>query len=206
VIAIALFLLPWVPALVLVRRHHHLDGGTVGILVSVSLGLPTLWLMWTSYRGPKRSGIPVSSLSLAQVADKLAVAVRKQWADEVTIRRLNDPYPLPVSWITADASLTDPWDSMLKLATRGAGWPKPPPWGTWAVGPEDLAGAGNKLAEMLTRVPTGRLVVLGEPGAGKTILMVRLVLDLLARRESGDPVPILVSAASWNPVKEDLRD
>jgi hypothetical protein len=206
VIAIALFLLPWVPALVLVRRHHHLDGGTVGILVSVSLGLPTLWLMWTSYRGPKRSGAAVSSLSLAQVADNLAVAVRKQWADEVAIRRLNDPYPLPVSWIAADASLTDPWDSLLKLATRGVGWPKPPPWGTWAVGPDDLAGAGNKLAEMLTRVPTGRLVVLGEPGAGKTMLMVRLVLDLLARREGGDPVPILVSAASWNPLREDLRE
>jgi GTPase SAR1 family protein len=38
-------------------------------------------------------------------------------------------------------------------------------------------------------VPTGRLVVLGEPGAGKTILMGRLVLDLLARRADGGPVP-----------------
>ena len=43
-IAIALFLLPWVAALVLVDRHHHLDGGTMAILVAVSLGLPTLWV------------------------------------------------------------------------------------------------------------------------------------------------------------------
>jgi len=36
---------------------------------------------------------------------------------------------------------------------------------------------------VLARVPTRRLVVLGEWGTGKTMLMVRLVLDLLARRE-----------------------
>jgi predicted NACHT family NTPase len=54
-------------------------------------------------------------------------------------------------------------------------------------------------------VPTGRLVVLGEPGSGKTMLMVRLVLDLLARRARGGPVPVLASVASWNPSDEDLR-
>ena len=59
---------------------------------------------------------------------------------------------------------------------------------------------------MLARVPTGRLVVLGEPGAGKTMLMVRLVLDLLARRAEGGPVPFLASVASWNPADQDLRD
>ena len=59
---------------------------------------------------------------------------------------------------------------------------------------------------MLARVPTGRLVVLGEPGAGKTMLMVRLVLDLLARRAGGGPVPILAPVASWNPAGQDLRD
>jgi hypothetical protein len=45
----------------------------------------------------------------------------------------------------------------------------------------------TRLADVLERVPTGRLVVLGEPGAGKTILMVRLVLDLLARRAGDGP-------------------
>ena len=121
------------------------------------------------------------------------------------MRRLNDPYPLPVSWAPADPSLTDSWDSLVKLATSGAGWPTPPPAGTWAAGPDDLAGAGGDLVEVLARVPTGRLVVLGEPGAGKTMLMVRLVLDLLARRADGGPVPILASIASWNPADQDLR-
>ena len=143
---------------------------------------------------------------MAQVADQLAVAVGIQWEAEAAVRRLNDPYPLPVSWAAADPSLTDAWDSLVKLATSGAGWPAPPPAGTWAAGPEDLAGAGGELAEVLARVPTGRLVVLGEPGAGKTMLMVRLVLDLLARRAAGGPVPFLASVASWDPADQDLRD
>jgi len=71
--------------------------------------------------------------------------------------------------------------------------------------PDGLAGKGVELAEKLSLVPTGRLVVLGEPGAGKTMLMVRLVLDLLARRTHG-PVPFLASLASWNPTRQDLRD
>jgi hypothetical protein len=200
----ALLVLPWAVALVLIRRHHHLDVGALGVLIAVSLGLPTLWVAWAAYRGPRRSA--GSGLSMAQVVDYLAVAVGAQWNAEAVIRRLNDPYPLPVSWAAADASLCDAWDSLVKLATSGAGWPSPPAAQTWAAGPDDLAGEGTELVKVLARVPTGRLVVLGEPGAGKTMLMVRLVLDLLARRDAGGPVPILVSMASWNPVDEDLWD
>ncbi len=59
---------------------------------------------------------------------------------------------------------------------------------------------------MLDRIPTGRLVVLGEPGSGKTVLLLRLVLDLLARRDAGGPVPLLVPVASWNPDQDGLYD
>ena len=37
------------------------------------------------------------------------------------------------------------------------------------------------------------------------MLMVRLILELLARRRTGEPVPVLLSAASWNPSAQDLR-
>jgi len=70
----------------------------------------------------------------------------------------------------------------------------------------EQAGEGGELAGLLARVPTGRLVVLGEPGAGKTMLMVRLALDLLGCRASGSPVPYLASVASWDPAAQDLRD
>lgn len=170
-------------------------------LAGVGIALATLWLTWAAYRGSRRPG----GLSLADVVDQLAIAVGTQWEAEARVRRLNDPYPLPVSWAAADASLTDTWDSLVKLATSGAGWPSPPSWGTWAAGPDGLAGESGQLASVLYRVPTGRLVVLGEPGAGKTMLMVRLVLDMLGRRTSGGPVPFLASVASWGPTAQDLR-
>src|SRR6266487_2021289 len=165
VLALALFLLPGVVALVLWRRHHHLDVATVTLLVTAALALPGAWLGWAKHRDDRRSA--AQSLTMAQVADQLAVAVGTQWEAEADMRRLNDPYPLPVSWDPADASLTDSWDSLVNLATSGAGWPAPPPVGTWAAGPEGLAGTGTDLLEVLARIPTGRLVVLGEPGAGK---------------------------------------
>jgi hypothetical protein len=203
-----LFLLPWV-ILVPVRRHH-LDTGSlvavISVLAAASIGLPTLRLTWAALREAKRASARAAGVDIGQVANQLAIAVGKQWNDEAAIRRLNDPYPLPVSWAAADEALTDPWESLLKLATTGAGWPSRPPRGRWARGPADLGGKGDELREVLARVPTGRLVVLGEPGAGKTMLMVRLVLDLLAHRASGGPVPILASVASWNPVNQDLRD
>jgi hypothetical protein len=76
---------------------------------------------------------------------------------------------------------------------------------SWGKSPAALAGEGGEIADVLARIPTRRLMILGEPGAGKTMLLVRLVLDLLTRRQSGEPVPILVSLASWNPAGQHLR-
>jgi hypothetical protein len=142
--------------------------------------------------------------SLAGIADGLAGRLRSQWEREAKVRRLNDPYPLPVSWAAADAPLAGDLAALKTLAVSGAGW-SAPARDDWAQRPEDLAGKGRELVDVLARVPTGRLVVLGEPGAGKTMLMVRLMLDLLARRADGGPVPVLAPAASWNPEKRDLH-
>ena len=101
VVAAALLVLPWLTTLAL-AHHHHLDATAVTILAAVSIPLSALWLAWVTVAKGGGSGAQASSLSLAQVADQLAVAVGKQWAEEATVRRLNDPYPLPVSWSAAD--------------------------------------------------------------------------------------------------------
>ena len=202
---LALLSLPWLIGLGL-APNHHLDATAVTILATASIPLAAVWLAWATFAKGGESSTSASSLSLTQIADQLAAAVGKQWADEAAIRRLNDPYPLPVSWGAADSSLTDTWGSLERLATSGAGWPASSSRAVWALGPEDLAGTGSELVDVLARVPTGRLVVLGGPGAGKTMLMVRLVLDLLAGRASGRPVPFLAAVASWNPVRQDLQN
>jgi len=174
--------------------------GVVGGVV----GLAGLWLAWSGYRDGQEGG--ESSASLTSIADALAAAVKAQWLAEAARRELNDPYPLPVRWGPAPADLVADWDQVTLLATRGAGWPALSLPHRWAGSADELAGGDGDLAGVWARVPTGRLAVLGEPGSGKTTLLVRLVLDLLAdgRRAGGDPVPLLVSVASWDPFRHDL--
>ena len=142
------------------------------------------------------------------LVDDLAEAVRKQWEGEAARRDLNDPYPLPIRWSPAPAELFSPWADLVQLATCGVGWPAATAAAGWARSAEELAGRDGDLVDAWAKIPTGRLVVLGEPGSGKTILLVRLVLDLLApgRRKAGEPVPVLLSMASWRPEAEGLVD
>ena len=127
-VAVALLVLPWVIALALARRHH-LDATAVGILAAVSVPLSGLWLTWVTLAKAEGPGTPASSPGITMVADQLAVAVKEQWIVEAAIRRLNDPYPLPVSWKAADRSLGDAWHSLVELATSGIGWPRSRPRG-----------------------------------------------------------------------------
>ncbi|MET8949098.1 NACHT domain-containing protein, partial [Streptomyces sp. NPDC004542] len=52
-----------------------------------------------------------------------------------------------------------------------------------------------------------RLVITGAPGAGKTVLALQLLLDLVANRQDADPVPVRVPLAQWDtevPLREVL--
>lgn len=61
------------------------------------------------------------------------------------------------------------------------------------------SGTLTDIAESYREIPSGRLVILGRPGAGKTVTAVRCALDLLTPRQAGAPVPLLVDVKSWNP-------
>ncbi|MFE9883332.1 NACHT domain-containing protein [Streptomyces sp. NPDC005784] len=140
---------------------------------------------------------------LEDVADKLAQSMRQQWEAEAQVRRLNDPFPLAVEWVAAEADLVEPWPYLMELVRD---WPgrSPRTNPAWAAGPIELTGSGGGIAQTFERVPTRRLVVLGEPGAGKTMLLIRLLFAQLDSRQPGGPVPALFSLASWDPAQQDL--
>ncbi|QFZ22896.1 NACHT domain-containing protein [Saccharothrix syringae] len=149
---------------------------------------------------------PPAEDDLVAIADRLAAVVRGQWQDEVARRSLNDPYPLPVRWDPAPADLVADWADITRLAVNGIGRPQTGDRAAWAASADELAG-GDVLAAW-RKVPTGRLVVLGAPGTGKTVLLARFVVDLLdpTTRVKGSPVPVLVSIAAWNPAEKGLAD
>ncbi|MFF7349953.1 NACHT domain-containing protein [Streptomyces antimycoticus] len=152
-----------------------------------------------TYQAAHAGSAAAGSVDLETAAGQLAVAVKTQWDDEAAVRRVNDPYPLPVAWRAADDDLSEPWSQLTDLARS---WPGGPP-GDPTLWPHDaagLAGTDTQIAETFADwVPTRRLVILGEPGAGKSVLLIRLLQDLIERRTSDSPVPVLFSLASWNP-------
>ena len=51
-----------------------------------------------------------------------------------------------------------------------------------------------------------RLVILGDPGMGKTTLAVLMLRHLLEHPEPGDAVPVLMPVSGWDPGSEEFRD
>ncbi|WP_419666989.1 NACHT domain-containing protein [Streptomyces sp. 2-1] len=127
-----------------------------------------------------------------RAADELAEAVRAQWMAEARLRRLQDPEPLNVHWSRVGPPLADHGHNI----RPGAVLPEP------RDGDQRL----DRIVETFRALPSGRLVVLGEPGAGKTVLAVRFVLGALDAREPGAPVPVLFPLAGWDPGSVGLRD
>ncbi|MFD3872825.1 helix-turn-helix domain-containing protein [Streptomyces sp. NPDC058623] len=132
--------------------------------------------------------------ALADAAQELATEVRRRWRREEAQRRVHDPFPLPVRWEPAPAVLTDRAENIQRL-------------GPGETAREvDLDGDLRSMAEVYLRVPSGRLVILGRAGSGKSILTIRLVLDLLETPAPHRRVPVLFSIGSWDPSTTALRD
>lgn len=131
---------------------------------------------------------PTAADRLAEVADDLALAVGTRWRQEEELHQVLDPIPMPVRWQDAPENLIDDWSNICRVPVGESADPIP------------LAGDLTKIATVYQDIPSRRLVVLGQAGSGKTILAIRLVLELLEIRTPADPVPVIVNFGSWNPV------
>ncbi|MDX8049584.1 hypothetical protein SK571_09355 [Lentzea sp. BCCO 10_0798] len=130
---------------------------------------------------------------LRVLAAQLARAVRVQWLGEEEKRRIRDPLPLTVRFKAARLELSDYWSNVLGVSADD-------------VEPLALVGPVAEFAEIYRSVPSGRMVVLGRGGAGKTVLVLQFVLALLGRWSDNSPVPVVLNIGSWNPVTTSLRE
>lgn len=154
-------------------------------LLLVSLGIAAILL-------ENRGRLPVARTTQIDPADELAEAVGREWRAEEKRRQIHDPTPLPVRW--RDCS-HEPFSD---------NWPRnyPPSVGSLA---ETIAldGSLEDIVDVYLRVLSGRLVVLGKAGSGKTVLASRLVLGLLDLRDAtNQTVPVIFNVATWNPAED----
>lgn len=181
--------------LVLQLSRGDLDrGDKLASIISMSVTVVTLpisvFAIVVSLRQSQPAVVASPVARLDGMAEALAVSVRAQWEAEEQIRRIHDPFPLPVRWTLAPEHLMDHWAKINRTPDRPE--------------PIVLDGHGDQIVAAFNRVPSGRLVVLGRAGAGKTILTSRFVLTLLASRSV--PVPVIFSLGSWDPNANSLRD
>lgn len=131
---------------------------------------------------------------LADAAEELARESRQRWRREEAQHRVHHPFALPVRWQQVSAGVADQ-SANAHLLAPGEACTEP-----------DLSGDLRRVAEIYRRVPSGRLVVLGRAGSGKSILAVRFALDLLDARTRNERVPVIFSLGAWNPTTVALRD
>ena len=163
--------------------------------------------MWP---GVRRAGRPRQSppLTPTPVADLLGEKVEEQWTKEAADRRLLAPEPIPVRWHKPSVTLAGP----VSAAVRSQRFPPLP--GLSTVGQQRLrAGHLRDLHEVYGGLGSGRLVIAGAPGSGKSGAAVLLVLAALNyRRQVSDddrpqvPVPVMFSLSEWDPGREKLQD
>ncbi|MGW5635805.1 NACHT domain-containing protein [Streptomyces sp. NPDC003832] len=155
---------------------------TASSVLAAVIGLFGVLAVWAWRRDPRQGHS--STGQLADATEVLARLVGRQWQEEATLRQLFDPAPLPVRW-------TDCPDVGVGEHRQLIG----APFSCGADRVEELAAAFRAL-------PRGRLVALGPAGSGKTTFAVLLTLGLLRTRQESDPVPVLLSLASFDPARE----
>ena len=155
---------------------------------------------------------------LVVAADRLADVTRTTWLAEARSRGIVTPAPAMVRWRWGPADVGAGVGEVSASAVPGV-VPRPLPDPALTQDPGRTAlvlgsGVVTRLHdEVYARLPHGRLVLLGGPGAGKTGAMILLVLAALHHRDTVPesrrgqvPVPVWLTLGGWDPTTTSLRE
>jgi hypothetical protein len=207
-VAISLFLAAGFWVLYVVWRSPHRSdliayGGFAVAVVTLLAG----WIAWV-WRTRARPADPTAAgQDLDHAADLLAMAVKTQW-DRAAGERGLAAEPIPVSWGRPSLPLAGSI-----AAAAGSGRFAPLPGLKPATKARLTAGRIDDLHVVYGGLRSGRLVIAGAPGSGKSSAAVLLVLAALAHRDQVHaddrtkvPVPVLFTAQDWDPRRQPVKE
>jgi hypothetical protein len=183
-------------------------------LAAVSFTLPLVLALVGWWWRSREADAAASSVRQDHALDRLADVMGETWATEAAARGIVVPAPVRVRW-RWDAGLGAARDEAGVRAAAGVG-PRvlPPDGAADDGGPLLESGVVTRLHdELYARLPRGRLVLVGGPGAGKTGAMILTMLAALdhrrataADRRRDVPVPVWLTLGDWDPVATPLAD
>jgi hypothetical protein len=188
------------------RSPHRIDLSTFGAFaVAVIVPVASFVVYLTKVRQADDTG---RGRPLDELADSLTTAVTEQWTRAALERRLLQPEPIPVHWERSSRPLAGP----VSAAVESSRFP-PLPGLSPAVRRQLRRGQLKDLYAVYGGLGSGRLVIIGEPGSGKTGAAVLLVLAALEHRQqvsSQDrplvPVPVMFTLHGWDPNTQRVVD
>lgn len=179
-----------------------LGEGAVPVLLAVCALCGWLW------RAGARQPAAAGEQKLDKLADSLAQVVTEQWTRMADEERLLTPAPIPLRWGPPSAALAGP-----PAAATATHRFRPLPM-LAVVQPEDLEGGQiDDLHELYGGLGSGRLVIAGAVGSGKTGTALLLALAALKHRQRVKPekrpqvpVPVLFNMQGWDPDSQLVQD
>jgi eukaryotic-like serine/threonine-protein kinase len=119
--------------------------------------------------------------------------VKAFWIEGVLEKSLYQSILIDLGKKVEANAVDHPWESILELPNS----------------PSQFIPGGQKIVEIFDRNNRG-LLILGEPGSGKTITLLELARDLIARAERDDtvsqPIPVVFNLSSWTDKRQSLTE
>ncbi|MFG2046610.1 NACHT domain-containing protein [Micromonospora sp. NPDC048935] len=161
-------------------------GTWVGIVLALLQGAILLL-----ERIPGRADAPVvDEGQTRRVLTDLATQIEADWAAEAARQEVTRPAPMLVHWSSTGRPAAD--RRYVLDDPLGGDWQNFPLSGKTTDEPN------NEIVEAFRNLPHRQLMVLGRPGAGKTVFAMLLTLGLISRRTAGEPVPVLLPIHLWD--------
>lgn len=134
-----------------------------------------------------------SEISRQELRNRKALLnnVRTAWVEGVLEKSLHEQIPIVLGLENRPSAVASPWNLDLINPDKSC---QPLPAGTPVIDVFDHLGEG------------GTLLILGEPGSGKTITLLQLARDLISRakEEIDRRIPVVLNLSSWAAEKQTI--